>query len=88
MSDIPSFPYSLLWGERSIQSVANLTRADARAFLSLGAERPCANRNTILLDVERQRSLEPFALRPNPRRRRPGSELVERQSSVASVSCQ
>lgn len=28
MSDIPSFPYSLLWGERVVRSVANLTRAD------------------------------------------------------------
>jgi alcohol dehydrogenase, propanol-preferring len=35
MSDIPSFPYEILWGERSIQSVANLTRADADAFLAL-----------------------------------------------------
>jgi propanol-preferring alcohol dehydrogenase len=32
MSDIPSFPYSLLWGERQIRSVANLIRADSRAF--------------------------------------------------------
>ncbi len=35
MSDIPSFPYELLWRERSIKSVANLTRQDAREFLSL-----------------------------------------------------
>jgi propanol-preferring alcohol dehydrogenase len=35
MSDIPSFPYSLLWEERKILSVANLTRADAREFLAL-----------------------------------------------------
>jgi len=35
MSDIPSFPYDLLWGERRILSVANLTRADARDFLAL-----------------------------------------------------
>jgi propanol-preferring alcohol dehydrogenase len=32
MSDIPSFPYQLLWGERVIRSVANLTRADGVAF--------------------------------------------------------
>ncbi|HKO58956.1 MAG TPA: alcohol dehydrogenase, partial [Thermoanaerobaculia bacterium] len=32
MSDIPSFPYALLWGERSIRSVANLTRADGIAL--------------------------------------------------------
>lgn len=38
MSDIPSFRYELLWGERSIQSVANLTRADGDEFLSLVAK--------------------------------------------------
>ncbi len=35
MSDIPSFPYRLLWEERSIASVANLTREDGREFLAL-----------------------------------------------------
>jgi propanol-preferring alcohol dehydrogenase len=40
MSDIPSFPYSLLWEERSIHSVANLTRADARAFLAQAPKVP------------------------------------------------
>jgi propanol-preferring alcohol dehydrogenase len=35
MSDIPRFPYSLLWEEREVRSVANLTRADAREFLAL-----------------------------------------------------
>jgi propanol-preferring alcohol dehydrogenase len=35
MSDIPSFPYSLLWGERVIRSVANLTRRDGEEFLAL-----------------------------------------------------
>ncbi len=35
MSDIPTFPYELLWEERVVRSVANLTRADAREFLSL-----------------------------------------------------
>jgi propanol-preferring alcohol dehydrogenase len=37
MSDIPSFPYRLLWGERSVRSVANLTRRDGEAFLALAA---------------------------------------------------
>jgi propanol-preferring alcohol dehydrogenase len=32
MSDIPEFPYRLLWGERSVRSVANLTREDGMAF--------------------------------------------------------
>ena len=40
MSDIPSFPYRLLWEERTIRSVANLTRQDAREFLALAAEIP------------------------------------------------
>jgi len=40
MSDIPSFPYSLLWGERSVCSVANLTRADGEAFMDLAARVP------------------------------------------------
>ena len=35
MSNIPSFPYSILWQERSIRSVANLTRRDAEEFLPL-----------------------------------------------------
>jgi alcohol dehydrogenase, propanol-preferring len=35
MSDIPAFPYDLLWGERSVSSVANLTRADGRAFMQV-----------------------------------------------------
>jgi alcohol dehydrogenase, propanol-preferring len=37
MSDIPKFPYSLLWGERSVSSVANLTRADGRDFMQLAS---------------------------------------------------
>ncbi len=38
MSDIPSFPYRLLWEERHVVSVANLTRADAREFLTLAPQ--------------------------------------------------
>lgn len=38
MSDIPSFPYRLLWEERRLLSVANLTRADGRAFLAAAAQ--------------------------------------------------
>jgi len=40
MSDIPSFPYRLLWEERVIRSVANLTRTDAKEFLTLAADIP------------------------------------------------
>jgi propanol-preferring alcohol dehydrogenase len=38
MSDVPSFPYSLLWGERSLQSVANLTREDGLAFMRIAGK--------------------------------------------------
>jgi len=40
MSDIPSFPYELLWGERSVRSVANLTRRDGEEFLALAPTVP------------------------------------------------
>ena len=40
MSDIPSFPYELLWGERTVRSVANLTRRDGEEFLALAPKVP------------------------------------------------
>jgi len=40
MTDIPSFPYEILWGERSIRSVANLTRQDGEEFLTLAPQVP------------------------------------------------
>ena len=40
MSDVPAFPYELLWNERSVRSVANLTRADGREFLELAPRVP------------------------------------------------
>jgi propanol-preferring alcohol dehydrogenase len=50
MSDIPSFPYEILWGERMVRSVANLTRQDALEFLALAP----------LIPVHTE--VEPFAL--------------------------
>jgi propanol-preferring alcohol dehydrogenase len=44
MSDIPSFPYNILWGERVIRSVANLTRQDAIDFLDLAPRVPIRTR--------------------------------------------
>ena len=44
MSDIPSFPYEILWGERVVRSVANLTRRDGEEFLSLAPEVPVRTR--------------------------------------------
>jgi alcohol dehydrogenase, propanol-preferring len=40
MSDVPSFPYEILWGERSVRSVANLTRRDGEEFLELAPKVP------------------------------------------------
>ncbi len=47
MSDIPAFPYADLWEERSIRSVANLTRRDAEEFLALAPEVPVQTRATV-----------------------------------------
>ncbi len=46
MTDVPSFPYRLLWEERVIRSVANLTRQDAQEFLALAARAPLRVRAT------------------------------------------
>ena len=60
MSDIPSFPYSILWGERTLRSVANLTRRDGEEFLGLApripihseiSEYPLAETNQALDDL-------------------------------------
>lgn len=58
MSDIPSFPYSDLWGERSISSVANLTRADGQEFLELAAKVPVRTTTTAFPLVEANEVLE------------------------------
>ncbi len=47
MSDIPSFPYSILWEERSIESVANLTRKDGTEFLELAPKVPIESNVTV-----------------------------------------
>ncbi|HTZ86220.1 MAG TPA: zinc-dependent alcohol dehydrogenase family protein [Solirubrobacteraceae bacterium] len=47
MSDIPSFPYSALWQERVVRSVANLTRADGHEFLALAPKVPVHTRVTV-----------------------------------------
>jgi propanol-preferring alcohol dehydrogenase len=44
MSEIPSFSYDLLWEERVLRSVANLTRADGEEFMQLAPEVPVATR--------------------------------------------
>ncbi len=64
MSDIPSFPYAWLWGEREIVSVANLTRADGAEFFAVAAKAgvktetrayPLANANLALDDLRNGR---------------------------------
>jgi propanol-preferring alcohol dehydrogenase len=40
MTDVPSFPYEILWGERVVRSVANLTRRDGEEFLALAPKVP------------------------------------------------
>jgi alcohol dehydrogenase, propanol-preferring len=64
MSDIPTFPYALLWQEREVVSVANLTRADARAFLDIAPKAdvkcevrryPLARANDALSDLREGR---------------------------------
>jgi alcohol dehydrogenase, propanol-preferring len=58
MSDIPAFPYRLLWEERTIRSVANLTRHDAAEFLALAAEIPIRTHVRAYPLAEANRALE------------------------------
>ena len=64
MSDIPSFPYALLWGERTVRSVANLTRRDGEELLALAPAAgvrtevrpyPLARANEALADLREGR---------------------------------
>ncbi len=58
MSDIPSFPYRLLWGERKVCSVANLTRRDAQEFLALAPRVPIRTEVQTFPLAESNRALE------------------------------
>jgi propanol-preferring alcohol dehydrogenase len=58
MSDIPAFPYELLWHERSIRSVANLTRDDGREFLALAPRVPVRTEVTSYPLEDAPRALE------------------------------
>ncbi|MFM0323467.1 zinc-dependent alcohol dehydrogenase family protein [Caballeronia glebae] len=57
MSDVPSFPYSLLWGERRIVSVANLTRADGVDFMRYATEIPLRMQTQVYPLAEANRAL-------------------------------
>ena len=58
MSDIPSFPYDDLWGERTIRSVANLTRRDGQEFLALAPEVPVHTEVELFALEEANEALE------------------------------
>jgi propanol-preferring alcohol dehydrogenase len=58
MSDIPSFPYRILWGERVIRSVANLTRRDAEEFLALAPKVPVRTATELFPLAEANEALD------------------------------
>lgn len=58
MSDIPSFPYAILWEERQIMSVANLTRADAQEFLAVAPKVGLRTEVTVYPLAEANRAIE------------------------------
>ena len=73
MSDLPSFPYNILWGEREIVSVANLTRSDGDEFFALAAHAgvrteietlPLASANEALTRLKRGDVRGAFVLCP------------------------
>ena len=64
MTDIPSFPYDDLWGERSIRSVANLTREDGHEFLALSARVPVRTTITTYALDQAEQALVRSARRP------------------------
>jgi propanol-preferring alcohol dehydrogenase len=58
MSDIPSFPYALIWEERQLLSVANLTRQDGIDFLELAPRIPVVTETTVYPLEEANQALE------------------------------
>jgi propanol-preferring alcohol dehydrogenase len=58
MSDIPSCPYALLWGERRVVSVANLTREDGREFMKLAGQFHLEARTTAYPLADANRALD------------------------------
>lgn len=58
MSDIPSFSYDLLWGERSVHSIANLTRADAEEFLEIAPRVPVVVSSQLYALSDANRALD------------------------------
>ncbi|MCP4474078.1 MAG: zinc-dependent alcohol dehydrogenase family protein [Gammaproteobacteria bacterium] len=58
MSDIPSFPYAYLWGERRVESVANLTRQDGEEFLALAPKVPIETKVNVYPLLQANQALE------------------------------
>jgi len=58
MSDIPAFPYELLWEERVVRSVANLTRSDGDEFMALAPRVPVSTEVTVFTLAEANEALE------------------------------
>ena len=58
MSDIPAFPYDILWGERVVRSVANLTRKDGEEFLALAPQVPVVTEVNAFPLVEANEALD------------------------------
>jgi propanol-preferring alcohol dehydrogenase len=58
MSDIPGFPYALLWEERILRSVANLTRRDGREFLALAPKVPVRTETRVFRLEEANEALD------------------------------
>jgi propanol-preferring alcohol dehydrogenase len=58
MSEIPAFPYEILWGERVVRSVANLTRRDAEEFLALAPQVPVRTETVLYPLAEANRALD------------------------------
>ena len=81
MTDIPSFPYRLLWEERIVRSVANLTRADAREFLAVAAQIPLRTHVQIYPLIDANRALND--LRAG---RLSGAAVLEPGSATASFT--
>ena len=76
MSDIPSFPYSILWEERSICSVANLTRRDGEEFMALAPKVPVRTEVETFPLEEANEALNRLARRKDSRRSGAGQRLA------------
>jgi propanol-preferring alcohol dehydrogenase len=80
MSEIPSFPYELLWEERSVRSVANLTRRDGEEFLALAPQVPVRTHVTVFPLEQANAALEQL------RRGLEGAAVLQVRAAVGSAA--